>query len=354
MRIIHAADLHLGSKIEAKLKDISEERKREVRNSFMRLAEYAETNDIHVILLSGDVFDSDKPFKKDKDTFYSVIKEHPDIDFLYLRGNHDTEEDNVEKLPNLKTFSDAGWTVYQYGDVVISGIELTKGNSSSFYSSLNLNPTNVNIVMLHGQVSDSIGNEKIKISQLKEKNIDYLALGHIHSYGEGKIDSRGTYAYSGCLEGRGFDETGEKGFVLLNVENNKVTHSFVPFALRTIRVEKVDISGLSTIPEILKKIQEVVKFNRNDIYRIVLFGDVPFDADFDEKDIQSRLAYSAYFVNVKKNTLPLIEPEKFVNDLSLKGEFVRTVYANTSLSEEEKRKVVSLGLKALEGREIDL
>ena len=56
MKIIHAADLHLGSKIEAKLKDISEERKAEVRNSFLRLAKYAHENDIHVILLSGDVF----------------------------------------------------------------------------------------------------------------------------------------------------------------------------------------------------------------------------------------------------------------------------------------------------------
>ena len=81
MKIIHAADLHLGSKIEAKLKDISEERKAEVRNSFLRLAKYAHENDIHVILLSGDVFDSDRPFKKDKDTFYSVIKQYPDIDF---------------------------------------------------------------------------------------------------------------------------------------------------------------------------------------------------------------------------------------------------------------------------------
>ena len=58
--------------------------------------------------------------------------------------------------------------------------------------------------------------------RLKEKNIDYLALGHIHEYSQGQIDLRGKYAYSGCLEGRGFDELGEKGFILIDVSDGVV------------------------------------------------------------------------------------------------------------------------------------
>lgn len=353
MKIIHAADLHLGSKIEAKLKDISEERKAAVRNSFLRLAKYAQENGIKVILLSGDVFDSDKPFKKDKDTFYAVIKQFPDIDFLYLRGNHDTEEDNGDLYPNLKTFGEE-WRTYSYGDVDISGIELGPNNSSSFYSTLNLNPNHINIVMLHGDLSKSVGLEKIKISNLRDKNIDYLALGHIHSFSDGEIDKRGHYAYSGCLEGRGFDEFGEKGFVLLDIENGKLSYAFHPFSERVIHEENVDISGLNNIPAIIKKVEEDVSFNSKDIYRINLIGEVPFDASFNEKDIESYLKDNAYSINVKNKTLPLIDPKKYENDLSLKGEFVRLVYANNDLTEEEKKRVAALGLKALEGRELDL
>ena len=33
----------------------------------------------------------------------------------------------------------------------------------------------------------------------------------IHKYKKEKLDNRGVYCYSGCLEGRGFDECGEKG-----------------------------------------------------------------------------------------------------------------------------------------------
>lgn len=90
MKIIHAADIHLGSKMDSRFpKEIAEKRKTEVRNTFRRLAKYAAENGVCAVLLAGDVFDSDIPFKKDKDFFYNVIENTPSVDFLYLRGNHD-------------------------------------------------------------------------------------------------------------------------------------------------------------------------------------------------------------------------------------------------------------------------
>ena len=47
MKLIHCADIHLGSKIEAKFpKDKSVERRREVLNTFERMVDYARENDI--------------------------------------------------------------------------------------------------------------------------------------------------------------------------------------------------------------------------------------------------------------------------------------------------------------------
>ena len=73
---------------------------------------------------------------------------------------------------------------------------------------------------LHGQLAkykpkDHV--EVINLGELRNKSIDYLALGHVHSYEEGQLLPRGVYCYPGCLEGRGFDETGEHGFVLLDI-----------------------------------------------------------------------------------------------------------------------------------------
>ena len=82
MKIIHTADIHLGSKINSFPKDVSTVRKEELRNSFRRMVDFAKQNGVQVVLISGDLFDGVKPLVKDKDFFYSVVQNNPDIDFL--------------------------------------------------------------------------------------------------------------------------------------------------------------------------------------------------------------------------------------------------------------------------------
>ena len=74
MKIIHSADIHLGSKIEAKLtKEKADIRKAEVRQAFNKMVNYAVLNDIKIILISGDLFDSARPLKKDKE-YWKICK----------------------------------------------------------------------------------------------------------------------------------------------------------------------------------------------------------------------------------------------------------------------------------------
>lgn len=351
MKIIHAADIHLGSKLDSKFsKTISDQRKVEVRNTFKRLVEYANKNSISLIMLSGDIFDSNTPVKKDKDFFYNVIKNNPNITFLYLKGNHDVSNTNVETYDNLKVFS-SSWQSYQFNNIVISGIELDDSNMTSFYSTLTLTENNVNIVMLHGQTGSS--NKDINLLKLRNKNIDYLALGHIHSYSTGKIDDRAIYVYSGCLEPRGFDELNEKGFVEIEIIDNKLTHKFVSFSQRVIKEEQVDISLMDEAYDISEKIKKEININLNNIYRFKLIGETDIDVSDMLEDIEQYLKDQAYFINVVDKTSKVFDIHKYDYDLSLKGEFVRTVYQNEDYTEEERIKIISLGLKALDKKGVE-
>lgn len=351
MKIIHCADLHLGSKIDSKFpREISESRKEEVRNSLKRMVEYANEHLIDVIVLAGDVFDCDKPFKKDKDFFFSVVGNNPDIDFLYLRGNHDSLGEHRE-LPNLKTFSSA-WTAYEYGDVTICGAEIVKENATSLYSTLALNPARKNIVALHGQISDSSGVDKVNLNKLRGKHIDYLALGHIHEYKTGVLDERGVWAYSGCLEGRGFDETGEKGFIVLDV-GEKITHTFVPFSIRKIERRQLDVTGKTDGYTAYLQAQGCFSFDKRDIYRIELVGELDASVDSFASDLKKHLSDICLFADVKDLTKKKIDIRAYEGDTSLKGEFVRTVYANTEYTDEEKAQILAFGLRALDDREVE-
>ena len=294
MKIIHCADIHLGSKMDSRLPaDKAEERRRELRASFLNLCEYAKSNGVRAILIAGDLFDSDRPLKKDKEFFYSAVKNNPEIDFLYLRGNHDGLQSYTEELDNLKCFSPQ-WTAYNYGNVCVSGLELTAENANSLYSTLHLDAEKINIVALHGQLAEGRGADKINLSRLRGKNIDYLALGHIHGYSFGKIDERGQYAYCGCLEGRGFDEAGDKGFILLDI-TDKVSAKFVPFAKRRVSVCGVDISDCADGYAVYRKVKGGLDCKKSDIVRVILRGETVLDGADIASETATRLQGEGYY-----------------------------------------------------------
>ena len=212
----------------------------------------------------------------------------------------------------------------------------------------------INILSLHGQVSKyTVDNpDVINITELKNKNIDYLALGHIHSYQKEKLDDRGVYCYSGCLEGRGFDECGIKGFSLIEIEDGKLNSTFIPFAKRTIYEIEHDITG-KTWGQIIKDIKtELSLIKDTSLIKVVLTGEHDLDLEMDLFYLTSILNNDFYFVKIKDESKLKINLNDFALDPSLKGEFIRTVMSDISLSEQEKNDIIMCGINALNGEKL--
>lgn len=350
MKFIHSADIHLGSKINSLPKTIADSIKSEIRKAFIRMVDYAKQQNINVIVLAGDVFDSDSPFKKDKEFFYDVVEANQEIDFLYLRGNHDSVHYSAEMPKNLKTFSDT-WSAYSYGDTRFWGLEMTNENCTSFYSTLALPKDGKNIVILHGNTTSSMGKIDINLSKLKNKNIDYLALGHYHTYTSGVIDARGCLAYSGCLVGRGFDEIGKKGFLVIDTEDD-FSRDFIPCAQFEIVEKIVNISGSTSAYEACLKVENALGECANSVVQVLLVGELDEEIEDLAKDVEDYLSNRCAYVQVKDHTTKKINIHAYDGDVSIRGEFVRSVYADDSLSDEDKVAVISLGLKALRGEKL--
>ncbi len=56
------------------------------------------------------------------------------------------------KPANLKFF-EKDWTSYRYENIMISGVEFDDSENSGIYTELVLNENDLNIVVLHGQIS---------------------------------------------------------------------------------------------------------------------------------------------------------------------------------------------------------
>lgn len=363
MKIIHCADLHLDSKMESNLdREAASMRRDELLDTFERMVTYAAENEVRVILIAGDLFDKPNVRKAAKTRVIEQMKQHPEIDFCYIRGNHDQldfveELSEQEGITNLKLFGTDEWTSYDYGDVVITGMELVKENSQTLGMNLVLDQNRLNIVALHGQESDYQGNDRteiVNLSMLRNKYIDYLALGHIHTYKKERLDDRGVYCYSGCLEGRGFDECGEKGFVLLDVEEGKIHTQFVPIAKRLLHEVCVEVDPSMDMAAIVQKARECVAgISSEDLIKIIVTGETNIDTDIDCDRLRRNLNLDFFFIKVYDRTSVQIDYESFRNDKSLKGEFVRLM-ERQDMSEDERAAIIELGMKAIMGEDIEV
>ena len=355
MKFIHCADLHLDSKMSANLdKEKAKERKAEILHTFERMVDYAEYNDIYAILIAGDMFDTKNITATTRNAVLFQMKNHSNITFYYLNGNHDTDNflARLDVIPeNLKMF-DSTWTNYDLGKIQITGIDLSTENTALAHASLVLDSDKFNIVMMHGQEG-----ELIDIRALKHKGIDYLALGHIHAYKKEELDARATYCYPGCLEGRGFDECGEHGFVVLDVneEDGTYSHEFVPFAKRNLYAVSVDVSGCQTTSEMIAKVAAALDeagCDETSLVKIILTGALDVECEKDVDHILTRFKSQFYFVKIYDETTLQINIEDYMLDESLKGEYVRLIMQDCTLSEEEKAVIIRYGLQVIAGEEV--
>lgn len=344
MKIIHCADLHLDSPMTSILSsEKAEIRRMELLNTFSCMLSFALENDVKAVIIAGDLFDRERVSDYAVKFVLDKIWNYPGIRFYYLRGNHDEtnfDEYNGSLPENLMTFND-GWTSYRdgrNGSIVIAG-------SEDYSCPPELEKDAFNIVVLHGETI---------YESLKGRNIDYLAMGHIHSFRQEKLDARGIFCYPGCLEGRGFDECGDHGFVVIDVddEKHKCFYNFVNIACRNIKSVSVDVTGLGDAVSLSETVSERIRglgIPAKDMLKVELTGQIyePFDKRLDE--LKNIFSNDYFAFEIKDLTTPGISYDEYENSQSLKGEFVRTVKSADDISDEDKAEIIRIGIKALRG-----
>ena len=300
------------------------------------------------VIIAGDLFDTERITRSDLDSVLSSIAGAGGVTFFYLSGNHEGDalkESGVPLPENLKLFGD-DWTYYNFKGVTIAG----RGTvSPNMYDTLELAENGKNVVILHGELREYGAAGAIALSELKGKNIDYLALGHYHGYSKTEIDRRGVAVYSGCPEGRGFDETGERGIVLFDTDNPAAA-GFFPFAKRTLQIIKVDATGASTSHELEGKILEAIRDCKGeDLIRVSLCGGREVETRWDTALISKRLEDRFFYFEIKDETSLITRADDYKFDKSLKGEFIRLCLSDGTLSDREKELIINCGIGALAG-----
>lgn len=347
MKILHMADIHLGTKNSKLPSDKQAQMKSESLLEIQNLFDMAKNDGFDVIVICGDLFHSSQITNKIKNTFFSSVDAfiRP---VIYINGNHDEFFMQTEKLPkNFIILSEERPSV-EYDGVVFWG------NVPSDVIGATFDTNKKNILLLHGNIENASDNDYIDIAGYKNYKFDYVAMGHTHTFKVYDIEKT-PYVYSGSLFSNGFDECGEKGYVEIEL-NKQASYKFVPFAKRKYMICDCDISDAKGYYSILNKIRQILlnlNITNDDLVRVILTGEHDEGLDKNLAVIAQSFSHMFYFEILDKSRIK-IDLEKLKNEvLSFKAEFINLV-ENSELSDEQKNLICKLGIEALNGEDLSI
>ena len=269
LKILHSADWHLDSPFSG----FDPERRSFLKDAQKQIpgkvADICRREDCDLVLLSGDLFDG--PASRDSIENLKNALEEMAVPVFISPGNHDfvapgspwLEEKWPENVHIFKgamesvTVPELSCRVYGAGYTSMDCPGLlenfrAEGDERYCVAVLHGDP-----VQLHSPYCP------VTAAQVRESGLQYLALGHIHKYGAFRGGST-VCGWPGSPMGRGWDETGEKGVYLVQLEET-ASLRLLPLNLPRFFEWTVD-SGEGTLED------KLPAGGSRDFYRITLTG----------------------------------------------------------------------------------
>lgn len=280
IKFIHAADLHLDTPFLG-LEQLSTELSAIMREapfqSFQKIIDTALEHHVDFVLLSGDLYNTQKVNIQAQSRFIRQLKrlEQAEIPVFIIRGNHDylTEETRTMTLPlpgNVYTYSADVTThiieIKNSEKVAVSGFsyeaQWVQDRKIEEYPK-RLENVAMHIGMLHGDVESTASNggnyAPFTVEELRQKNYDYWALGHIHQ--RKKLSAHPLAVYPGNIQGLHKNETGEKGCLLVEWSERGEKISFIPTAPIIWGRLTINLLNIENIAQLIERMHEEIAEN---------------------------------------------------------------------------------------------
>ena len=355
IRLLHAADLHLDSPFDALGEEKAALRRREQRGLLRSLAAIRAEQGAQLVLLSGDLFDSDSSWPETEELLRLALSEM-DVPVFIAPGNHDYygaagRWSRLSLPENVHVFTspDFDAVVLEELGVRVWGAAFTDNYSRALLGELRIPRQDgfTELVCVHGEVGAAASRyNPIDERDLAASGADYVALGHAHSFSGLRRAGNTCYAWPGCPEGRGFDECGEKGVIIADVAPGKAGLRFVPAAAR--RYERISVPASE-----LEGFRLPEGAERN-VYEITVTGETETEPDL--AALRRALEPRVFALRLRDATRLRRDVWERAGEDSLRGVFLRMLRekydsARTGAERERITAAARWGLAALDGRE---
>lgn len=376
VRLAVVGDVHLDTKFAGLPPRAAARRRENLKKAVERAVELASKEGADALLVAGDLYEQDR-FAVDTGRFLRrVFESFAPRPVLVAPGNHDWWGPNslyalTPWSANVHIFTGSTLEPFELEDgVTIWGAaHQASRTDKNFLDGFNAHDGGVHLGLIHGSESSRLRAEiladpaKFAHAPFAESDVERAGLSHLFAGHYHTASSSRLCTYPGNPDPLAFGEDrvgNPRGVVLASID---CSGEVQVDPARDVSVSKVfsiavDVGeagdGRAVVDEALRQIHEATEGRiEGSFLRISLSGEVEPDVDLGsiETSISDEMPDAAAVVVQADRVRRALDIDRFKDEHSIRGEFVRAVLACDDLDAELRARVVATGLAALEGRD---
>ena len=362
MKIVHFADLHLDSAFAWAGANGQEarQRRRALQQALVRIAALAREVDADALFCGGDLFEHDRVTPDTAQFLQGTFEELAPLPVYVAPGNHDwygpqSLYAGVAWSPNVHIFREARLRAVPLGEGVTlwGAAHCQPANTANFFEGFTARGPGVQLALCHAAERSWIDAQEegkalhapFDQADIAQAGIAHAFLGHYH---QPKAAPRHTYP--GNPDPLAFGEEGRRGPVVATIgADGSVERDWRVVAITEAHDLALDVTGCASQRAVLDRLAEIAG-GRGGVARVTVGGELSREIDLHEEALRTALRETFDAVQVRTGDLRSgYDIDAIRTEQTVRGQFVRDVL-DSELAEDERRRVLTTGLRAFEGR----
>lgn len=360
MKLILFADLHLDAQFGWASSDVARKRRRILADALSGVVALAEEVRADAVLCGGDLYEHDRCSPDTAELVRSTFEYAHPLPVYLAPGNHDwygkkSLYSQIDWSPNVHVFKEAALRPVE----LVEGLNLwgaahrAPANTANFLERFRVDRDGVNLALFHGSERSGFVHQSggktlhaaFEAAQIGAAGLDHAFLGHYHSPKDA-VD----FTYPGNPAPLTFGEHEERGAVVVQVsEAGNITRQRRKVTSEQMHDLRIDVSGYANTQE-LRRHTAAFLSGLSGVARLTLEGELAADFEVRPENLED-VAPQMETVTVRVGAIRRgYDFDAIAQEPTVRGQFVRDVLA-AELPEDERRRVLISGLRALDGRE---
>ena len=363
MKLVLFSDLHLDAPFAwlGTNPAAARTRRQALRDTLQNVARLAREARADALLCGGDLYEQAR-FSRDTRAFVerTFAELHP-LPVYLAPGNHDWY--GPESLyrqarwsPNVRVFSEDRLTPM----TLLNGLTLwglahrAPAFTADPLDGFRVDRGGVHLALFHGSLRGPVADHggapephaPFDEAQIERSGLHHAFLGHFHRPRDGT-----RYTYPGNPDFLTFgDHPGRAAVVATIHPDGSVVRERYSVGVTELHDLALDVGGCASAQDVRDRLAALVA-GRHGVARVTVFGELHDNVELLLDDLRSVPHELAGLMLRLGELRSSYDVERIKSEPTVRGQFVRSVLASGHLSEDERRRVLLTGLRALAGRD---